>query len=154
LKTRENEVQIEKNKIDYIMDLSSAAAKTRTSKIKTAVMLGGGGVGVILIAASQKNTGVSNSSVEDASSLAKTLLYAAGGCLVAGGLWAILSQSDDERELQAWEGQDLPEPSHSSSILRDVHMNVAAMNVKNTFPSTGYVPELIPCVQARIWLHF
>jgi len=154
LNTRDKEMLIERNEIGYVMDLSSAAGKSRTSKIKTAVMLGGGGVGIFLIAASQKNTGVSNSSVEEASNLANTLLYVAGGCLVVGGLWAIISQSDDERELQAWEGQKSLEPSHSSSLFNDVQMNLAIMPVKSTHPSTGFVTELIPCVQARIGLNF
>lgn len=154
LKTRDEEVLIQRDDIDYIMDLSSAAGKSRTSKTKSAVMLGGAGVGVCLIAASQKNTGVSSTSVEDASSLANTLLYAAGGCLIVGGLWAILSHSDDERELQAWEGQNSPEPSHSSSFFNDVQMNVAVMPVRRVHSSAGCVAESIPCVQARIGLHF
>ncbi len=136
----------------HIVDLQSAARRSRTGKTKWLIAAGGAGLGIILIAASETDP-KSGPGISDASGTAKTLLYLAGASLIIGGTIPALIKSADEEELELWESRKELDPQGTSTggIMKP-QFNFLLRPLATIQQPGRVTTELVPTIQMRFGL--
>jgi hypothetical protein len=155
LRTIDGTKAVPTKEVDNVIDLASAAHRSRVAKTKWLICGAGVGLGIILVAASEESPKSSLVSSSDAS-IGKTLLYAAGGSLIVGGLIGLAVKSGDEVENDRWnpteEREDDSRDEEHTSSMGIPRLEFSLMKLTTHYPSGNDAVELVPAVRASISL--
>jgi hypothetical protein len=135
-RTLDHNVSVDRSKIDQVTDLHSAASRSRTSKIRSAIIWGGLGVGTLFIASSMTESGSSGFS-------GSTVLYATGAGMALASLIVVALPSEEETRLNEWNTKTLQQ---SASLSKPVEVGVRVSTISAQRDLSRRTPEAIPCI--------